>query len=179
MKDAWLGKPVIDQLRHAIPCETALLTAPPERSPPEVGYMMSERRKRPAIGRHRIVGEVAGYDLPQPSPLLRDRLVDPAPKLRLDVLQLGQHAVATGLPLKLEASAARCPQMKVKPKNAKVSGFPSPPNSRSVAAKRPNLIRRVLSGWSDSTNSPSLSRIASRKRRASPSCSKPTTRSSA
>jgi hypothetical protein len=70
MKDAWLGKPVIDQLRHAIPCETALLTAPPERSPPEVGYMMSERRKRPAIGRHRIVGEVAGYDLPQPSPLL-------------------------------------------------------------------------------------------------------------
>ena len=50
--------------------------------------MMSERRKRPAIGRHRIVGEVAGYDLPQPSPLLRDRLVHPAPKLRLDVLQL-------------------------------------------------------------------------------------------
>src|SRR5512140_3186724 len=109
MKNAWLGKPVIDQLRHAIPCETALLTAPPERAPPEVGHMMSERRKRPTIGRHRVVGKVAGHDLPQPSPLLRDRLVHPAPKLRLDVLQLAQHAVAPGLPLKLEASAARLP----------------------------------------------------------------------
>src|SRR5271154_3225748 len=69
--------------------------------------------------------------------------------------------------------------MKVKPKNAKVSGFPSPRSLRSFAAKRPNSIKRVLSGWSDSANSPSLSCIASRKRRASPSCSKPTTRSSA
>src|SRR5260370_37315427 len=71
------------------------------------------------------------------------------------------------------------PQMKVKPRNAKVSGFPSPRSLRSFAAKRPNSIKRVLSGWSDSANSPSLSRIASRKRRASPSCSKPTTESSA
>src|SRR5205823_4135770 len=71
------------------------------------------------------------------------------------------------------------PQTKVKPKNAKVSGFPSPRSLRSFAAKRPNSVKRVLSGWSDSANSPSLSCIASRKRRASPSCSKPTTRSSA
>src|SRR6267142_407095 len=37
--------------------------------------------------------------------------------------------------------------MKVKPKNAKVSGFPSPRSLRSFAAKRPNSIKRVLSGW--------------------------------
>ena len=71
------------------------------------------------------------------------------------------------------------PQMKVKPKNAKVSGLPSPRRLRSTAAKRPNSIRRVCPGRSDSANSPSLSRIASRKRCASPSRSKPTTRSSA
>src|SRR5258707_15532431 len=58
--------------------------------------------------------------------------------------------------------------MKVKPKNAKVSGFPSPRSLRSFTAKRPNSIKRVLAGWSDSANSPSLSCIASRKRRASP-----------
>src|ERR1700757_3054114 len=69
--------------------------------------------------------------------------------------------------------------MKVKPKNVKVSGFPSPRSLRSFAAKRPNSIKRVVSGWSDSANSSSLSRIASRKRRASPLCSKPITRSSA
>jgi hypothetical protein len=45
--------------------------------------------------------------------------------------------------------------------------------AQAFAAKRPNSIRRVLSGWSDSANFPSLSRIASRKRRASLSCSKP------
>src|SRR5947209_17451372 len=35
--------------------------------------------------------------------------------------------------------------MKVKPKNVKVSGFPSPRSLRSFAAKRPNSIKRVLS----------------------------------
>jgi hypothetical protein len=34
----------------------------------------------------------------------------------------------------------------VKPKNVKVSGFPSPRSLRSFAAKRPNSIKRVLSG---------------------------------
>src|ERR1700736_6121137 len=44
--------------------------------------------------------------------------------------------------------------MKVKPRNAKVSGFPSPRSLRSFAAKRPNSIKRVLSGWSDSAKFP-------------------------
>src|SRR6516225_6143204 len=39
------------------------------------------------------------------------------------------------------------PQMNVNPRNAKVSGLPSPRFPRLVAAKRPNSIRRVLSGW--------------------------------
>src|ERR1700736_522468 len=44
-------------------------------------------------------------------------------------------------------------QMKVKPRKLKVSGFPSPRRARRSAAKRPNSIRRVLSGLSDSENS--------------------------
>src|SRR5271166_4644362 len=67
--------------------------------------------------------------------------------------------------------------MKVKPRNVNVSGLPSPRRTRFAAAKRPNSIRRVLSGWSDSANLSSRSRIASRKRRASASRSKPATRS--
>ena len=55
--------------------------------------------------------------------------------------------------------------MKVNPKKLKVSGLPSPRRSRLTAAWRPNSIRRVLSGCSDSANSSNLARIASRNRR--------------
>ncbi len=67
------------------------------------------------------------------------------------------------------------PQMKVKPRKSKVSGLPSPRCARSAAAWRPNSIRRVLSGWSDSENASNRARIASRNRLASASCSKPAT----
>ena len=106
MKDARLGKPVIDQPCHAIPREPVFLTAPSKRASPEVGHVVPERRKGSAIGWDRILGKVAGHDLPQPPPLFGDRLMHPAPKLRLNVLQLAQHAVASGLPLKLEGPAA-------------------------------------------------------------------------
>jgi hypothetical protein len=53
-----------------------------------MGHMMPERRKRSAIGWDRVVGEMAGHDLLQPPPLFRDRLMHPAPKLHLNVLQL-------------------------------------------------------------------------------------------
>jgi pimeloyl-ACP methyl ester carboxylesterase len=71
------------------------------------------------------------------------------------------------------------PQTKVKPRKLKVSGLPSPRWARPAAAWRPNSNRRVLSGWSDSANSCNRVRIASRKRWASVSCSKPTMISSA
>ena len=70
-------------------------------------------------------------------------------------------------------------QMSTKPRNVKVSGLERPRLLQFWAAKRPNSISRVFAGWSDSENSRSLSRIASRKRRASISCWKPTTMSSA
>src|SRR5215469_9630516 len=169
MKDARSGKPVVGQFRHPIPREAALLATPPERSTPEVGHVMSERRERPTIGGYRIVSEMACHDLPQPVTLIWDSLVHSQPQLRLDFLELRLHAVAPGLPLKLEESPAHLLQMKVKPRNAKVSGLLTPRFLRLTAARRPNSITRVLTGWSDSENAAS-SRIASRKRRASSSC---------
>src|SRR5690242_15276222 len=55
--------------------------------------------------------------------------------------------------------------MKVKPRNAKVFGLLTPRFLRLTAARRPNSITRVLTGWSDSENAANRSRIASRKRR--------------
>src|SRR5262249_13317116 len=51
MKDAWRGKPVVGQFRHPIPREAVLLAAAPERSTPEVGHVMPERRERPTLSR--------------------------------------------------------------------------------------------------------------------------------
>src|SRR5438105_14700781 len=105
MKDARLGKPVIDQPCHAIPREPVFLTAPSKRASPEVGHMVTERRKGSAVGWDRIVGKVAGDDLPQPPPLFGDRLMHQAPTLRLNVLQLAQHAAVSCPPVKLDVHA--------------------------------------------------------------------------
>src|SRR5262252_8531054 len=86
MKDARSGKPVVGQFRHPIPRKAALLTAAPERSTPEVGHVMPERRERPTICGHRIVNEMAGDDLLQPVALIWDSLVHSQPQLRLDFL---------------------------------------------------------------------------------------------
>src|SRR5450755_877661 len=45
-------------------------------------------------------------DLLQPASLNGDSLVHSSPKLRLDFLKLGPHAVVSGLPLKLEGAPA-------------------------------------------------------------------------
>src|ERR687891_1985893 len=66
--------------------------------------MIAERPQGPAVGRHRMVGEEAGHDLPQPLPLLGDRLVPPPSQLLLDLPELGSHAVASRLPFDQEAA---------------------------------------------------------------------------
>ena len=50
---------------------------------------------------------MACNDLPQRVTLSWDSLVHSQPQLRLDFLELRPHAVAPGLPLKLEGSSAR------------------------------------------------------------------------
>src|SRR5215471_5907209 len=140
---------------------------------------MPERRKRPTICGYRIVSEMACNDLLQPATLIWDSLVHSQPQLRLDFLELRLHTVAPGLPLKLEESPVRF--------TADEGEAQKREGVRSIDAAflaidrraRPNSITRVLTGWSDSENAANRSRIASRKRRASSSCSKPATRSSA
>src|SRR5499427_10328434 len=107
MKDARSGKPVVGQFRDPIPCEAVFLAATPERSTPEVGHVMPERRERPTICGYRIVSKMACNDLLQPVTLIWDSLVPSQPQLRLDFLEFRLHAVAPGLPLKLEESSAR------------------------------------------------------------------------
>src|ERR1700730_2880019 len=51
------------------------------------------------------------------------------------------------------------PQMKVKPRKLKVSGWRSPRRWRRSAAKRPNSMSRVFSGCSVSANFCSRSRL--------------------
>jgi hypothetical protein len=70
MKDARFGEPVVGQLHHHQPCRAIFLTAPLERTPPEIGDMMTERRDGSSVGRHRVVVEEAGDDLLEPFALL-------------------------------------------------------------------------------------------------------------
>src|SRR3954466_13226233 len=99
VKDPGLGEIVVGQLLDPIPCRVVLLTAVPERAPPEAGDLVPEGRECPNVGGHRMVGEVAGDDLFQPFPLLGDRLVHPSPQLLLDLLELCRHAVPAGFPM--------------------------------------------------------------------------------
>src|SRR5262249_28481729 len=107
MKDARSGKPVVGQFRDPIPCEAVFLAATPERSTPEVGHVMPARRERPTVCGYRIVSEMACNDLLQPVTLIWDSLVHSLSQRRFDFLELRLHAVAPGLPLKLEGSPAR------------------------------------------------------------------------
>ncbi len=76
MKDARLWKPVVGHLAHPFPGQRVLLAAAPQRPPPKPDDMITERAKRPRVGRHGVVGIVAGDDQLQPSPLLGDGLQD-------------------------------------------------------------------------------------------------------
>ena len=77
------------------------------------------------------------------------------------------------------ADLLACPQMCVNPRKSNVSGLPSPRRFRLAAAKRPNSIRRVLSGCSSNPNCCRRSRQSRRNRSASPRNWNPNTLSSA
>src|ERR1700716_2259588 len=179
MKDTRRGKPVGDQLRHAFPREPIFLTAPPKRSSPEIGHIMPERRERPTICRNRVVGEVASHDLPQPFPLLWNRLMHPAQYLRLDVPKLPPHAVASGLPLKLEVAATRSTTNEGEAQEREGFRFSKPAQLAIVRSKAAELNQACLVRMERQCKFPEPVMHCIKERRASPSCSKPTTRSSA
>ena len=114
MTDVGWWEPVADQPRHTVPRECILLAASPERAPPEVSHPMPERRERPDVGQHRIIGEMAGDHLLQPCSLDRDRLTHASPKLNLQFHALGTSPIGPGDPpprnCPCESIARRCPR---------------------------------------------------------------------
>jgi len=94
------------QLLDALPRDAILLTAPPQRATPEADRVKPEGPECPKVRWHRVVGKKAGDDLPQPFPLLGDRLVHAPPQLPLDLLELCPHAVAPGPSLEKETALA-------------------------------------------------------------------------
>src|SRR5271166_1393665 len=67
---------------------------------------VAEGRECTTIGRHGVVVEEAAHDLPQPLPLLGDRLVHAPSQFLLHLPQLRRHAVTPGLPLELKVAPA-------------------------------------------------------------------------
>src|SRR5205809_6630233 len=181
MKDARFGKEVVCQPSDPLPRRAIFLTAPPQRAYPEIDDAEAEGDERATVGRHRMVVEVSGDDSFQPLSLCRDWLMHSPPQLLFDHLQLRPQAIGPGLPLDLELAPTRLAADEDEAQEAEglLSGLPSPRRLRFAAAWRPNSINRVFSEWRDSEYFPNRSRISSRKRRASASCSKPTIMSSA
>src|SRR4051812_3504961 len=187
VKDVRSGEPGIGHLRHPRPCEPVFLAAPPQRAPPQVDHMVAEGHEGTAVRWHRMISKVAVDHLRQPAPLDGDRLMHAPPQHVLDPplelegapagppADVGEPQEAERLRFAEPAPRRDRPQMWVNPRKQNVSGLPSPRWARRSAAKRPNAIRRVLSGCNVSANSSKRARIASRKRWASASCSKPTT----
>src|SRR5208282_3334644 len=107
MKDAGLREPFLRECLGPVPCRRVLLTAPPERAPPEVDNMVAKCGQRALVRRHGMVVEPTRDDPPQPQALSRDRQVHARSEPRLDLLELRPHAVASALALQGEAALAR------------------------------------------------------------------------
>src|SRR5690242_7100892 len=107
MKDPGRGEIIVGYLQDPFSRRPVLLTAAPKRAPPQVDDMVAERCECLTVGRHCVVGEVAGDDLLQPFPLLGDRLLHPPLELLLDLLELRPLAIPAGFPVDQEMSPAR------------------------------------------------------------------------
>src|ERR1700758_3936243 len=98
VKDAWFGKVVLRELLDPLERGEVLLTAPPERTPPEFLNALAENPQCLVVRRHREVVEEAVQHLAEPQSRLRDRLVPPLPQFFLYFAELRPHAVASALP---------------------------------------------------------------------------------
>ncbi|WP_247389218.1 hypothetical protein, partial [Bradyrhizobium sp. 143] len=66
MTDVGPGEAVTGEATDRLPPHAIGLAAAPERASPEFDDEEAEGAERPTVGRHRMVVEVAGDDLPQP-----------------------------------------------------------------------------------------------------------------
>src|SRR3954451_8395052 len=107
MKDLRLGEKLVGYFQDPLPRRSVLLTAAPERTPPQADDMEPEGSECLDVGRHRVIGEIAGDDLLQPVPLFRDRLVHSSPQFLRDLLEFRRLAVPAGFPVDQEVAPAR------------------------------------------------------------------------
>src|SRR6478672_8738943 len=68
MKDDRFWEEGVNQLRHPRPCDPILLTATPQRSPPEIGDIVEEHVQYLTVGRHCVTPEAAPAPSPHPLP---------------------------------------------------------------------------------------------------------------
>ena len=173
MKNFGFGEIVVRQLLDLLPYHLSALTSAVECPSPGRHHVMAKCRQCTDVRRYGVISKVASNDLPKPFPCLGNWPVQPPSQSFPNPFERRPHAVPTGLPLYEKATAQGASAYEDETKEGKVSGFPSPRCLRLIAAKRPNSIRRVLTGCNESENSCNLSRIASQKRRASLSFWKP------
>src|ERR1051325_6487069 len=124
-----------------------------------------------------MIGEVAIDDAPEPSPLVGDRLVHAPLQLLLDLLEVHPHAGGPALSLELDLPGLFLAADEGEAQEAEGLRLAEPAPFAALRRKatkldEPGLLRVQR-------NSRSRLRIASRKRRASLSCCKPTMKSSA
>jgi hypothetical protein len=155
MEDAGFREKGVRQLLDPLPCGAVLLAAAPKHTPPQAGYVEAEARQCAKIRRHCVVCKEAGDDLPQPVPLLRDGLMHSLPQLCFDLLELGRHAVTSGLPLEPEITPPRLAADEAKAQKVEGLRFAEPAlfaGGRRVATELdhadfdPDVARRTVLG---------------------------------
>ena len=97
-----LGRELVRQLRYLRPYQACPLAAPAQPPMPEDDDAVAKCSDRRAIGRHGMVGEIPGDDLPEPFPGFRNWPVHSSSQRFLDFPELPTHAVAARLPFDLE-----------------------------------------------------------------------------
>src|ERR1700676_5579814 len=84
MRDTWFMQPLHFELGHQAPRDDRALAALPKRTKPELADVVPERAQGRAVGRHRVIGEVADHDSPKPGSLLWNGRVEVPSQFLLD-----------------------------------------------------------------------------------------------
>jgi hypothetical protein len=138
VQDLWLGQIAVDQILEALPRPSAALTAPPQREQPVPRCFTPERVDPPQIPRHRVIVEISSHHLCQPAAGVLNRIVHAPAQLRCNIPQLRRHAFPYRLRFTVNLPLFQIvPQICVKPRKLKVSGFPAPSRFRFPSANRP------------------------------------------
>jgi hypothetical protein len=137
MKDPRRWQPSRRKPRHPLPRHVILLTAPLQRTPPDIGDMVPGRVERPGVRGHGVVREEPRDHRLQPSALFGNGVMNAATQLCLDLPKRRPHAVSSGSALKLERPAPGLAAYEREPQEGKGLRFakPSPlaPGRRQAA----------------------------------------------